>query len=315
MPLDSAHHTPTPAAKRGSKWPSLALALALHIGLGLLIFLGWRSHSIKSEDDAAPAQVGLWTAADIAHAAKTPEVPKEQPKPKNETQPQPPQRNQAATPDEEADIHLGQKKPHKKHQATPVPTATPKAKPTHKPTAEPTEKPKAKPSPLPTHKPAAKPTPDPRIEQEKQRQDKAKAEKLAKDKALEKERQDAIRRALGQSKDAAQTGGSTTSAHNGMGKSPYKPSQEYGARLGRRIKDSTNFDANDIVGNPSVEIQIRLSADGELLGKPIILRPSGNPAWDAAAVAGIQRASPLPVDPDWKGKAPIPFSIIRTPKD
>lgn len=294
MPLDSAHHTPTPAAKRGSKWPSLALALALHLGLGFLVFLGWRSHSIKSEDDAAPAQVGLWTAADIAHAVKAPETPKEQSKPKHEAKPQQAKFDKPVTPDEEADIHLGQKKPHKKHQATPIPTEAPKAKPKHKPTA--------------------KPTPDPRIEQEKQRQEKAKAEKLAKDKALEKERQEAINRALGQSKKPAQAGGSSPSAHNGMGKSAYKPSNDYLARVSAIIKRNTRFDANSIDGNPSVKIEIHISPDGTILGKPRIIKSSGNAAWDEAAAAGVERAERLPRDPSL-GTAPPIMIIDRKPKD
>ena len=295
MPRTSVHSTLTPAARRASKWPSLALALALHLGLGILIFWGWRSHSIQSQEDAAPAQVGLWTSADIAHAAKVPEPIAPSRKPKIEVQ-----RPAPAEPEDAADIHLGKIKPSKKH--SPAPTPRPQ------PTIEPTAKPKAKPSPAPTHKP----TPDPRIAQEKQRQEKAKAEKLAQEKALEKERKDALNRAL---KDAGKAGGNTTSQFNGQGKAQYKPSNEYSARLGRAIRGNTNFDASDIIGNPSVEIEIRLAADGEVLGKPIILRPSGNPAWDAAAVAGIQRASPLPVDAAWGGKAPPPFSIIRTPKD
>ena len=292
MPLDSAATPFSPAARRGSKWPSLALALALHLALGLLAFWGWRSQSIKIEDDTAPAQVGLWTAADIAHAAKVPEPIARPPKPKA-------QRPVPAEPEEAADIHLGQKKPNKKHPPTPAPTA--------KPTAKPTEKPKTQPSPAPTHKP----TPDPRVAQEKQRQAQAKAEKLAQDKA----RQDALKRMLGEAKNAGQAGGSTTSAHNGQGKSAYKPSKEYEARVAARIKQYTNFDASNITGNPSVEIEMRLSANGEVLGRPMVLRPSGNSTWDAAAVVGIQRASPFPIDPKWDGKAPPPMVIIRTPID
>lgn len=307
MPLDSAHHTPTPAARRSSKWASLALALALHIGLGLLIFLGWRSHSIKSEDDAAPAQVGLWTAADIAHAAKTPETPKEahQTKTKPEIKHQRP-----SPPDDAADIHLGQAKPQKKHTPKPEPSPAP----TQRPTSKPTEKPKAKPSPAPTHKPTAKPTPDPRIEQERQRQDKAKAEKLTKEKALEKERQETIKSMMIDSKNAGAAGGSTTSAHNGMGKSPYKPSNDYLARISAIIKRNTHFDANSLDGNPVVKIEIRLSPDGTILGKPRVLRSSGNPDWDAAAVEGIERAERLPRDLNL-GTAPPIMVIDRRPKD
>ena len=305
MPRTSVHSTLTPAARRASKWPSLALALALHLGLGILIFWGWRSHSIQSQEDAAPAQVGLWTSADIAHAAQTPAKPKEASKPKIEAQPeakpQQPKPDQAAVPDEVADIHLDQAKPKKKHKPTPSPTPRPQ------PTIEPTAKPKAKPSPAPTHKP----TPDPRIAQEKQRQEKAKAEKLAQEKALEKERKDALNRAL---KDAGKAGGSTTSVHNGMGKSAYKPSNDYLARISAIIKRNTHFDASSIDGNPVVKIEIRLSPDGTILGKPRIVRSSGQTDWDAAAVEGIERAEVLPRDPIL-GMAPPVMVIDRKPKD
>lgn len=296
MPLDSVHHTPTPAAKRGSKWPSLALALALHLGLGLLLFWGWRSHSIPAEDDAAPAQIGLWTSADIAHAAKAPETAKEAPQPKTKPAIQ---HERPTPPDDAADIHLGQTKPKKKHTPTPAPTVKPSPSPTHQPTAKPTEKPKAKPSPVPTHKPTA----DPRIEQ-------AKAEKIAQEKA----RQDALKRMLGEAKNAGQAGGSTTSAHNGMGKSAYKPSNDYVARVSAIIKRNTHFDANSIDGNPTVKIEIRLSPDGTILGRPRIVRSSGQADWDAAAVEGIERAEVLPRDPIL-GMAPPVMVIDRKPKD
>lgn len=282
MPRTSVHSTLTPAARRASKWPSLALALALHLGLGILIFWGWRSHSIQSQEDAAPAQVGLWTSADIAHAAKVPEPIAPSRKPKIEVQ-----RPAPAEPEDAADIHLGKIKPSKKH--SPAPTPRPQ------PTIEPTAKPKAKPSPAPTHKP----TPDPRIAQEK---------------AAEKARQDALKRMLGEAKNAGQAGGSTTSVHNGMGKSAYKPSNDYLARISAIIKRNTHFDASSIDGNPVVKIEIRLSPDGTILGKPRIVRSSGQTDWDAAAVEGIERAEVLPRDPIL-GMAPPVMVIDRKPKD
>ncbi len=299
MPLDSLHHTSSLAPRRRSPWPGLALALALHIALGLLAFWGWRSQSSKIEDDAAPAQVGLWTAADIAHAAKAPEPKTPEVKAKAKP-PAPPE------PEEAADIHLGEKKPPKKH--------TPKPEPTAKPTTKATEKPKAKPSPAPTPQPKQQPTPDPRIAQEKQRQAQAKAEKLAQEKALEKERQDALKRMLGQNKNAGTAGGSSTSAHDGMGKSAYKPSNDYLARIGALIKRNTVFDASSVDGNPGVVIELRLSPDGTILGQPRIVRSSGVAAWDEAAVDGIVRAERLPRDPSL-GTAPPVMQITRRPKD
>ena len=80
------------------------------------------------------------------------------------------------------------------------------------------------------------------------------------------------------------------------------------------IKRNTRFDANSIDGNPSVKIEIHLSPDGTILGKPRILRTSGNPEWDDAALEGIERAEILPRDPTL-GTAPPIMVIDRRPKD
>ena len=51
---------------------------------------------------------------------------------------------------------------------------------------------------------------------------------------------------LGEAKNAGQAGGNTTSVHNGMGKSAYKPSNDYLARISAIIKRNTHFDAQKI---------------------------------------------------------------------
>ena len=119
---------------------------------------------------------------------------------------------------------------------------------------------------------------------------------------------------LGEAKNAGQAGGNTTSVHNGMGKSAYKPSNDYLARISAIIKRNTHFDASSIDGNPVVKIEIRLSPDGTILGKPRIVRSSGQTDWDAAAVEGIERAEVLPRDPIL-GMAPPVMVIDRKPKD
>ena len=99
-----------------------------------------------------------------------------------------------------------------------------------------------------------------------------------------------------------------------MGKSAYKPSNDYLARISAIIKRNTHFDASSIDGNPVVKIEIRLSPDGTILGKPRIVRSSGQTDWDAAAVEGIERAEVLPRDPIL-GMAPPVMVIDRKPKD
>lgn len=301
-PADSGTHTAYAARDAAARrfWPSLGLALLLHLLLGLLAFWGWRSQALKAADDAAPATVGLWNAADLA--AALPPVPSAQRTPPK-VRPQP---ERQAVPPEDADIHLGAKKPVRKPSPLPSPV------PTLRPTTQPTQRPTARPSPLPTHK--ATPSPEPQKKPVKPQPSEAKAQAQAQEKAREKARQDALKAMFGEAKEAGKAGGSTTSAHNGQGKSAYKPSNDYLARIGAIIKRNTHFDAGSINGNPAVQIEVRLSPDGTVLGKPRIMRSSGQPDWDAAAVEGIERAEVLPRDPAL-GIAPPIMLIERRPKD
>jgi len=139
----------------------------------------------------------------------------------------------------------------------------------------------------------------------------AKAKQAAEDKTQAENRKKWLENLKHQ---AGKDGGSTTSPYNGVGKSAYKPSDEYLARVGALIKRNTNFDADSIDGNPAVTIEVHLSPDGTILGTPRVLRPSGNAVWDAAAVAGIERTARLPRDPDL-GTVPSKMTIIRSPKD
>ena len=46
------------------------------------------------------------------------------------------------------------------------------------------------------------------------------------------------------------------------------------------------------------EVRVALSASGEVIGTPRIVRRSGNHWYDNGVVSGIQKASPLPPPPD-----------------
>lgn len=275
MPSSADQVLGAPAQKQPRPiWRSVALAVLLHLLLSIAIFWSWRNAALKAEDDAAPAQVGLWTAADIAAVTKPVEKTAPQPEIKQPKRPAEKPHQEDKQP-EDADIHLGSKKPHKA-KATP----TPKPEPSPKPTAKP-ERASA-------------------------------AEKQVK--AQEQARKAALARMLGQAKADSPTGGSTTSKHDGQGKAAYKPSNDYLARIGAIIKRNTVFDAGSVDGNPAVIIEVRLSPDGTVLGQPRIVRSSGQSAWDDAAVDGIVRAERLPRDPSL-GTAPARMEITRRPKD
>lgn len=291
----------------------VVLALLLHLAILLALLWGWHSPYLRAEDDAAPATVGLWDAADLE--AMAPAQKSRPPKPVVRATPVPPKPQPTLPPEPDpiaedeppADIHLG-RDTKKKPSRTPIPTVKPTAKP------EPTAKPKPTAKPEPTAKPTTKPTAKPQATTKPQPTAKAtaKSSTVAGRASSAADDDDPLAALAAQS--GGRRGGSTTSRHDGQGKGAYQPSNSYLARVGAVIKRHTTFDAFDVVGNPSVEIEIQLSADGRVQGKPRIVRPSGNPDWDAAAVAGIERAAQLPIDPDL-GRAPPEMRITRRPKD
>lgn len=137
--------------------------------------------------------------------------------------------------------------------------------------------------------------PDPK-EQEKQ--------KLA-DAAAEKQRQDNIKRALGLA--------GATGAADAKGSAPKAsgPSASYGGKVRAKVKPNIVF-TEDIVGNPTAEVEVRTALDGSIISQRLI-KSSGNKAWDAAVIKAIIRTETMPRDVD--GRVPTPMILEFRPKD
>lgn len=123
--------------------------------------------------------------------------------------------------------------------------------------------------------------------------------------AAEKARLENIRRMLGQ---AGATGGpqATGAAQKASG-----PSPGYGSRVAGRIKPNVVF-TDAVNGNPVAEIEVRTQADGTITSRRLV-KSSGNPAWDQAALRAIDRTGSLPLDTD--GKVPSPLTIDMRPQN
>ncbi len=85
-------------------------------------------------------------------------------------------------------------------------------------------------------------------------------------------------------------------------------SSGYFGRVAALIKRNVVFDPESVSGNPEVEIQIQTSPDGTIVGTPRLVKSSGNPAWDEAALRAVQKTAVVPRDID--GRVPSPFPII-----
>jgi len=129
--------------------------------------------------------------------------------------------------------------------------------------------------------------------------------KAAADKvAAEKARQDNIRRMLGQ---ASATGEQNSGPRSGKGAGT-GISAGYFGRVAALIKRNVIFDPESVSGNPEAEIQIQTSPDGTIVGTPRLVKSSGNPAWDEAAMRAVQKTEVMPRDVD--GRVPSPFPLI-----
>ena len=89
------------------------------------------------------------------------------------------------------------------------------------------------------------------------------------------------------------------------------PSADYIGRIKGRIRPNVSF-PDTLPGNPAVEIDIRLGADGRILSSRVSKR-SGAPEWDDAVLRAIEKTEILPRDEN--GRVPPALTIVYRPRD
>ncbi len=145
-----------------------------------------------------------------------------------------------------------------------------------------------------------------RAQEQKQAADKKAAEdKREREEAAERQRQENIRRMLGQA------GASGAPQATGTAQQSAGPSAGYGARVAARIKPNVVF-TETVTGNPRAEVEVRTLPDGTIAGRRIV-KSSGNTDWDEAVLKAIDRTATLPRDTD--GRVPSSLIIGLRPQD
>ncbi len=159
-----------------------------------------------------------------------------------------------------------------------------------------TEKVKPKPEPTPEVKPPPKPEakPEPKPQVNKAQEERKLAEQR------EAERQKTLERMAGL---AGATGGPAATGHAAQSSGI---SASYGSRIEARVRPNHVF-TGDISGNPRVEIEVRADASGLILGKPRILKSSGNREFDESVVRAFEKTEILPRDEN--GRVPSPIQL------
>ena len=150
---------------------------------------------------------------------------------------------------------------------------------------------------------AAKTKAEAQAKREQQEQRDKQAEKQADEQRLAKQREDNLKRMLGQ---AGATGapGSTGSALKDAA-----PSASYAGKLIARIKPNILL-TETVTGNPAADVEVRASPTGTILSRRLV-KPSGNRDWDDAVLRAIDRTGELPRDTD--GRVPPVLVISFTP--
>lgn len=142
-----------------------------------------------------------------------------------------------------------------------------------------------------------------KLAEQKKREDAQKAQ--AQKAQAEKDRQENLRRMLGQAGNADQT----TGPRSGKGQGAGGPSAGYAARIAAAVRPNITYpDAETVAGNPAAEFVVNLAPDGTIVGVKLS-RSSGNPSWDEAAERGLHKTGKLPRDVDGRIITPLIVSL------
>ena len=145
-----------------------------------------------------------------------------------------------------------------------------------------------------------------KLEDQKRLAEKKKQDELRKDAerreelAAEKNRKDQLARMMGQ------VGASGGPEARGSAQQSEGPSSGYGARVAARVRPNIRA-LEEFPRSLTTDIEVRASASGAIVSRRVV-RSSGNPAWDDAALKAIDRTGSLP--PDVDGRVPTAAIII-----
>ena len=129
-----------------------------------------------------------------------------------------------------------------------------------------------------------------KLEREKKKDDEAR-QKREKEDAARKKRDDEAKR-----KEDERARAEAQKAREEAAKARQSEIDRYKSAIQAKIRQRANV-PDTVVGNPEVQVLIRVLPGGEVLDITVTKR-SGNPTYDSSIERGIRSASPLPVPPD-----------------
>ncbi|HEY4083192.1 MAG TPA: cell envelope integrity protein TolA [Burkholderiaceae bacterium] len=265
------HHDPLRPPEAPGLGRGVAFAVVAHILLLVALKFGVHWHT-----QTPPAfEAELWSAVPQAAAPKA-EEPTPEPQPE-QVKPQPPQPDpQEVQAQRDADIAITKAKEKKKREDD---AAAAEAK-------------KQKDLKALKDKQAADEKQKLLDKQKQEQKDKLDKQKAVKDAEAKREalRQDNLRRMMGMAGASGSPSATGTALHSSG------PSSTYAGRIAAVLRSNVIYNGTP-TGNPRAEIEVRVGADGSIIGRKLI-KTSGDPEWDAAVLRAVDRTVKIPRDVD-----------------
>ncbi len=142
-----------------------------------------------------------------------------------------------------------------------------------------------------------------KAEAQAKREEQEQREKKAEEQRLAKQREDNLKRMMGQAGATGAPGSTGTALKDAA------PSASYAGKLIARIKPNILL-TETVSGNPAADVEVRASPTGSILSRRLV-KSSGNKDWDDAVLRAIDRTGELPRDTD--GRVPPVLVITFTP--
>ncbi|MBA2963485.1 MULTISPECIES: cell envelope integrity protein TolA [Ramlibacter] len=273
---------------------SVTLALLAHVVL--VLALSWGIHW-KRDDNTVAVEAEIWSAAVQQAAPKPVETP---PTPKVDTTPPPPP-PPAPTPPQQRDAEiaierekerLAQEKALQQEQA-------------RKAAAEEAERREAADRRRKQEEARKEEAAKKAAEERKRAEQTVAREKREQEERLAKQRAENLKRIQGMA------GATGVPGSEGLALRSSGPSDSYGGRIRAKVRPNIVF-SDDISGNPSAEVLVRLAPDGTIVGTKI-RKESGQKSWDDAVLRALARTEVFPRDVD--GRVPPEVVLVFRPRD
>jgi colicin import membrane protein len=142
-----------------------------------------------------------------------------------------------------------------------------------------------------------------KAEAQAKREQQEQRDKQADEQRLARQREDNLKRMLGQAGATGAPGATGTALRDAA------PSSSYAGKLIASIKPNILL-TETVSGNPAADVEVRAAPTGTILSRRLV-KSSGNKDWDQAVLRAIDRTAELPRDVD--GRVPPVLVITFTP--